>query len=151
MIGVSPLPTVIGLATVTGDQGPAGPRQIYFGCASSTFTTTPAYYYPNSTIFTITTLPVPVEVNVAGYLRNLFVRTTTNACDTDTTFVVYLNGSATALSVVLTAGSVAMVFDTTNQITVAAGDKITFRSTRPAGTFGIGLGTTYAMFEAVPT
>ncbi len=150
MIGISPLPTVIGLATVMGDQGPGGPRAFYFGCNSGVYTTNPVYYYPFSTDFNVSTSVIEIENNVAGYLKNLFVRTAANACDGDTTFVVYVNGASTLLSVALILGSTAIVSNTSDQVTVAAGDKISVRSTRP-GTYGVGLGKTYATFERTAT
>src|SRR5690349_20311411 len=99
-LGISPLPTVIGPGP-QGDQGPVGPRLIMFGASAYTATAL-RYARPFTTDLTVSTTLVELVNNTPGYLANLFFRVNSNTADSDATITVYKNGSATALTCLLT-------------------------------------------------
>lgn len=149
MIGISPLPTVIGPGPV-GQQGPVGKRLYYFGCNAS-LVTSPYWFYPYSEFFNNAPTAQELMNVTAGYLANLFIDCDANNADSDTEIRVYLNGTPTSLVVTLPAGSTIVVPDTTHQVPVVSNDYVSVRAARAGGSFGVGPTKCVATFERVAT
>jgi hypothetical protein len=57
-----------------------------------------------------------------------------SACPVDMTYVVYVNGSSTALTVTVLAGSIAVSIDSTHTVAVSQGDRIQLVSSNGSAT-----------------
>ena len=100
------------------------------GAAATTAGATQYWFLATSAIL----VPQTAEANrqiifrSAGVLSKLYVRVSANSTSTNSTVVVRKNGADTALTVSITAGTPEVKEDTTNTVTVAAGDKLCYKT-----------------------
>lgn len=85
-----------------------------------------------------------ITYRAAGTVSKLYVRVISNGTSSNSTLTLRKNGSDTALTVTITAGTNAVFEDTSNSVSVAAGDKLCWKS------ISGGTGTlTFAIISAI--
>lgn len=72
------------------------------------------------------------KIDVSGTARGFFIWVTANASTTDTTFTLYVNGSASTAVITVTAGTTGF-FEHTGTLAVSAGDELHWTQTNGAG------------------
>ena len=97
---------------------------------STTAGTTQYWFLANAAI----TVPQTAEINrqlpyrTPGTFSKLYVRIPTNTTTADSILVVRKNGADTALTITIPAGTATVVEDIIHDVTIAAGDKLCFKS-----------------------
>jgi hypothetical protein len=87
----------------------------------------------------ITTDLFQLPCSRGGTIRNLFVRHNSPGGGlAPVTYVILVNGIATAITVVLATGVVGQASDLVNTVVVVAGDRVSLRADKPVGGIGGG-------------
>jgi hypothetical protein len=113
--------------------------QMVYGSINGTVTTTLTYSQPLYGVTSTTITGVQLPMPQAGTASNLYVtQAVANAGGVTTTFTLYKNGSATALTGTITNGSGtgAIAVDTTHTVTFNQGDLLTLGYVTGSGTSG---------------
>jgi hypothetical protein len=95
----------------------------------------------------LTEAPRQILYRSSGILSKLYVRVSANTTSANSSVTVRKNGVDTSLTVTITAGTAEVKEDTTNTVTVAAGDKLSYK-TVSGGTGTMSMAVMSCVFQA---